>query len=149
MKKQENQKKPPRDKKKKFNQQKLLRELEKKEKKAKKMLETTRGFEQVLVHIDLKITRVVKHIHEIIDDLRLLFNLVKDVVQLRYTDLPLGSLLAVCGALLYFLAPLDLAPDFLPAIGFSDDITVILLGIKQVHRDLVKYKKWLKMKKKG
>ncbi|MBN2440468.1 MAG: DUF1232 domain-containing protein [Spirochaetales bacterium] len=131
-----------------FKKDTLLRELEKKEKKAKKLLEKTEGFEQVLVHINLKITKSIKRLHEAVDDLKLLFELVKDVITLRYTDLPLGSLLAVIGALLYFLAPLDIAPDFLPAIGFTDDIAVIVLVIKQVQADLVKYKKWVKEKKK-
>ena len=122
----------------------MLLELEKKEKKAKKLLEKTEGFDKILVRIDLKITKTVKALHEVMDDVKLLFELVKDVIRQQYTDIPFGSLLAVVGALLYFLAPLDVAPDFLPAIGFTDDVTVILLVIKQIQVDLDKYKKWVK-----
>jgi uncharacterized membrane protein YkvA (DUF1232 family) len=131
-------------KKKEYSEGKIRKELGKKEKKAEKLLENTQGFEKILVKIDLKITKTIKLLHEVIDDLKLLFELVKDVVQQKYTGIPFGSVIMVSGALLYFLAPLDIAPDFLPAIGFTDDVTVILLVIKQIKTDLDAYKKWIK-----
>jgi uncharacterized membrane protein YkvA (DUF1232 family) len=131
-------------KKRKFGEEKMKKELEKKEKKAKKLLESTQGFDKILIKIDMKITKTIKLLHEVIDDLKLLFELVKDVVQQNYTEIPFGSVIVVAGALLYFLAPFDVAPDFLPAIGFTDDVTVILLVIKQIQTDLDKYKMWIK-----
>lgn len=128
----------------KFSKKKMMKELEKKEKKARKLLEDARGFDQLLIKIDLKITRTIKQLHDVIDDLRMLFKLLKDVISQKYTDIPLGSILAVSGALLYFLAPFDVVPDFLPAIGFTDDITVILIVVRQIKLDLDKYKLWVK-----
>ena len=128
----------------KFSETKMLKELEKKEKKAKQLLENARGFDQLLIKIDIKITKTIKQLHDVVDDLRMLFNLLKDVINQRYTDIPLGSILAVSGALLYFLSPFDVAPDFLPVIGFTDDIAVIVIVIKQIKLDLDKYKQWVK-----
>ena len=36
------------------------------------------------------------------------------------------------GALAYFILPIDIIPDFLPLIGFSDDAAVLALAIKIV-----------------
>jgi len=43
-----------------------------------------------------------------------------------------GMLLA---ALAYFVVPVDLLPDFLPGLGFTDDLTVLLttLGLVRSH----------------
>ncbi|MBR5724145.1 MAG: DUF1232 domain-containing protein [Bacteroidales bacterium] len=38
----------------------------------------------------------------------------------------------IIGALGYFLLPFDLVPDFLPAIGFTDDIAALGLAIYKV-----------------
>lgn len=53
-----------------------------------------------------------------------------------------GTLLA---ALAYFIMPLDLLPDFLPALGFTDDAAVLMMAfqlisshIKSEHREAAK-----------
>ena len=50
--------------------------------------------------------------------------------------------MALIGALLYFISPLDLIPDMLPIVGLSDDAAVLAGAIKLVwdqikpeHRD--------------
>ncbi|HWD48997.1 MAG TPA: sulfotransferase [Rhizomicrobium sp.] len=55
---------------------------------------------------------------------------------------PIGGRLAILAAFLYFVSPVDLIPDFVPAIGLSDDALVIALCayavsscITQQHRD--------------
>ena len=49
------------------------------------------------------------------------------------------------GALAYFVLPIDVIPDFLPIIGFTDDAAVLALAIKivgshitQEHRQLAR-----------
>ena len=61
----------------------------------------------------------------------------------RYKEFPLGSLIALVGALLYFLSPVDLIPDTLPGIGYLDDITVLGIAVKFAYTDLEAYKEWL------
>jgi len=136
-----------RKKEKKYSEEKIKKELQKKEIKAKRLIENTQATGLVLSKIDKKINKSFKRLNEVIDEIKILFNLVKDVIKQKYTNIPLGSVIAVIGALLYFLSPIDLAPDFLPFIGFTDDIAVILLVIKQISTDLDKYKDWLKTQK--
>jgi uncharacterized membrane protein YkvA (DUF1232 family) len=43
---------------------------------------------------------------------------------------------------LWFLLPFDLICDFIPVIGYLDDIFVIGLALKLCHDDLQEFKAW-------
>jgi uncharacterized membrane protein YkvA (DUF1232 family) len=51
-------------------------------------------------------------------------------------DTPPSAKATVLAALTYLLLPLDLIPDFIPVVGFSDDLVALtaLLGICGRHR---------------
>jgi uncharacterized membrane protein YkvA (DUF1232 family) len=51
------------------------------------------------------------------------------------------------GAIAYFVLPFDMAPDFLPVLGFTDDAAVLITALKMVanhlkpeHRDAARAK---------
>ncbi|MBN8707063.1 MAG: DUF1232 domain-containing protein [Bacteroidetes bacterium] len=44
------------------------------------------------------------------------------------------------GALIYLISPIDAIPDFIPVVGLTDDVGVILLAVSQVLSELKKYK---------
>ena len=48
------------------------------------------------------------------------------------------------GGLLYFIIPTDLIPDFIPLMGFIDDIAVLTTIINALQGELVKYGNWKK-----
>jgi uncharacterized membrane protein YkvA (DUF1232 family) len=72
----------------------------------------------------------------------LLFAVAKDYVNGDYTEIPKRSIVAILGGLIYFLSPIDVVPDFIPVLGFVDDVFVLNLVYKQVLKDLEKYKIW-------
>lgn len=76
------------------------------------------------------------------DKLLLLFAVSKDFVNGNYTEIPKRSIIAILGGLIYFLSPIDVVPDFVPLLGFIDDIFILNLVYKQVLKDLEKYKAW-------
>jgi len=53
---------------------------------------------------------------------------------------PLTAKLMVAGALAYFILPTDALPDFLPAVGFTDDAVVISLALRRLHEILQSYR---------
>jgi uncharacterized membrane protein YkvA (DUF1232 family) len=72
----------------------------------------------------------------------LLFAVAKDYVNGDYTEIPKRSIVAILGGLIYFLSPIDVVPDFIPVLGFVDDVFVLNLVYRQVLKDLEKYKIW-------
>ena len=82
------------------------------------------------------------------DQLQLLFSLAKDYSSGNYNAIPKSSIIAIVAALLYFISPLDLIPDFLVGLGFVDDAFVLGLVYKQVLKELDKYQIWKDSQKK-
>jgi uncharacterized membrane protein YkvA (DUF1232 family) len=66
-------------------------------------------------------------------------------------DTPTKSKWIIAGALGYFISPIDLIPDFIPVIGYTDDLAVVVAAIvtvashiKDVHKEMAanKLKEW-------
>lgn len=77
-----------------------------------------------------------------IEDLKLLFSIIKDYVSGDYREVPWWSIAAIAFALLYVLSPIDLIPDFIPVIGYVDDALVVSACLAMVEADLHAYKEW-------
>jgi uncharacterized membrane protein YkvA (DUF1232 family) len=69
--------------------------------------------------------------------------LIKSYVQGSYTKLPLVTLVKISAALLYFVMPFDFIPDFLPFIGFADDLAIVVWVGKAIKEELDEFEKHL------
>ena len=49
------------------------------------------------------------------------------------------EMFTIIGALVYLVSPIDLIPDFLVPIGFTDDISVILIAAQQVSSAMKRF----------
>lgn len=76
------------------------------------------------------------------EQLQLLFSLAKDYANGAYTSIPKTTMIAVLAALLYFISPLDLVPDFIVGLGFLDDAFILGFVVKKVAKELEKYQAW-------
>jgi uncharacterized membrane protein YkvA (DUF1232 family) len=47
-----------------------------------------------------------------------------------------GDKTTIVGALGYFILPLDILPDFIPMVGFTDDLSAILLALHAVWKNI-------------
>jgi len=74
-----------------------------------------------------------------LENLKLLLRMAKAVWRGQF-KLSLKTYVMVVGALLYFLAPVDAIPDFVPLLGFLDDASVIAWVIKQIAQELEEFK---------
>lgn len=70
------------------------------------------------------------------------FSLLKDWMAGRYPVIPWTVISTLVGALLYVLSPLDLIPDFIPVVGFTDDAGVFAVALSFAGADLEKYREW-------
>ncbi len=48
-------------------------------------------------------------------------------------DVPTAQKAIVIGALGYFILPVDLVPDFIPVVGYADDLAAIIAAIRTVY----------------
>ena len=69
--------------------------------------------------------------------------LIKAYVQGNYTKLPLITLVKITAALLYFVMPFDFIPDFLPLVGFADDLAIVVWVGKAIKEELDEFEKHL------
>lgn len=83
-----------------------------------------------------------KNLKGFIEDVKLFFCMLKDYFTKQYTEVPVGTIMAITGSLLYVLSPIDVIPDFLPVVGMLDDAAVVTLCMNFVKVDLEKYKKF-------
>lgn len=60
----------------------------------------------------------------------------------EYRRIPWKSLLFITTGIVYFVSPIDFIPDFIPVLGFMDDITVILWILKSVKEDVENFEEW-------
>ena len=59
-----------------------------------------------------------------------------------YTSVPWFVIATIVMALLYILNPLDVVPDFIPGVGYIDDLAVLSLGMGWIETDIHKYLDW-------
>jgi len=76
------------------------------------------------------------------DDVGLTFSMLKDFSIRRYTKCPWRTIAILVGGLAYVMTPLDLIPDFIPIVGWSDDCLAIAGVLSFAKLDLDNYKRW-------
>ncbi len=88
-----------------------------------------------------KIEQIMQNetLNKYIDDVKLYFKMLADIFTGKYKQVPVGTIAAIVGTLLYVLSPVDLLPDFLPG-GFVDDAGIVALCLSFTKRDLEEYK---------
>jgi uncharacterized membrane protein YkvA (DUF1232 family) len=89
-----------------------------------------------------KISEHRKDIGRIGADLPVLLRLARAWASGEYRRIPLKSIVLIVAAVLYFLNPLDLIPDFLPVIGYLDDAAVVGYVLRTLQQELEIFRAW-------
>jgi uncharacterized membrane protein YkvA (DUF1232 family) len=71
---------------------------------------------------------------------KLFILMIQSYVKGEYREIPFKSILLIFAGLIYFINPFDLIGDFIPGIGYIDDIGLILWILKSVEEDVVRFK---------
>ncbi len=80
------------------------------------------------------------------EKITLLGSLIKAYASGEYRQIELPSLLKVIAGLIYFVSPIDLIPDFLPYLGLTDDVALLMFIINSIDGELLKFEQWQKSK---
>lgn len=81
-------------------------------------------------------------LEDVWEKLQLLFEIIRAWIKGEYKEIPKGSIIMIIAAILYFVSPIDIIPDWILGIGLIDDVAVIAFVYKQVSSDLEKFKIW-------
>ncbi|MCG2431182.1 YkvA family protein [Aequorivita xiaoshiensis] len=73
---------------------------------------------------------------------KIMIGMLKDIKNRVYPEIPWFTIATIVLALLYVLNPFDIIPDFIPGIGYIDDVSVLAIGTGWVESDLHKYLDW-------
>ena len=53
--------------------------------------------------------------------------------------IPIGLRIVAVALVLYVASPLDLVPDFIPVVGYFDDLLIVLIGAGLLLRSIPRY----------
>lgn len=89
--------------------------------------------------IKRKLQDVPSSLQRLANRVKLLFEMLRDYRNKEYRSIPWNAVAMGVAAILYFIAPTDFIPDFVPGVGFIDDTLMIGLTIKALEKDLRRY----------
>lgn len=125
------------------------------EKQAKQALELGKAEAATILADEGKVARLIAELEEkakktefgkVLENIPVLIHCLKSYIKREYTEIPVGTILAIVSALLYWCSPIDIVPDVIPGIGHLDDAAVVMVCLTMVKVDLDDYKKWLAAK---
>ena len=75
----------------------------------------------------------VKHVAALVGR-KVLYPALQLYYVLQSKDVPVKAKTLIIGALGYLILPVDLMPDFIPALGFTDDLTALMVALRAVNK---------------
>ena len=124
-----------------LGEKEALIELEKGYDEAKEVLNNSDKMERFLQRLERKL-KIIPLAGEILAAVPVMASLIKSYVKKEYTDVPIGTIVAVISALTYVISPIDLIPDSIPVLGYFDDAAVVAACWKLVESDIEEYTQW-------
>ena len=128
---------------KRFNKKRALDEIQKRFKKAEDLLKDDARMESFLEKIEKKI-KWIPFLAQEFKNIPTMVSMVRSYLRGNYTKIPKRTILAIVSALIYFLSPIDLIPDWIPLLGQLDDAIVIASCWNLVNKDVEDYRQWKK-----
>ncbi len=121
----------------------LAAELAAARKKAEQMLGSHSRLNKLLRQATARMKKRRSRLQNILNELELLIRMVRAYAEGTYRRIPRKALLGMVAAIIYFVNPFDIIPDFITGLGFLDDATVIGLVIKSFKDEIDLFKKYL------
>ena len=110
--------------------------------KASRLIKNPAGISVLIFEVGKKLVSGKSSIKDIKDDLSLLVRLITKWSKGEYKNVSKKTILSVIATLLYFVNPIDLIPDLLPIIGFTDDAAILLYVLNRMGVEIDNFKEW-------
>ncbi|MFY0650513.1 MAG: DUF1232 domain-containing protein [Cyclobacteriaceae bacterium] len=113
--------------------------------KATALLQDKQKLQALIKNSAEKVNEVIESnekLRDLVDQTKLMIRMVKAQFSGEYNEFPVKSIVMVVGALIYFITPLDFIPDFIPALGLTDDAALVYWVYKNIQEDIEKFRQW-------
>ncbi len=124
-----------------ISEQEALKELRRGYSEAEELLKDVDKLERFLQRLEKKL-KTIPIAGNKLAVLPTMISLVRNYMKKEYTDIPIGTVIAIISALIYFVSPIDIVPDSIPVIGYFDDAAVVGACWKLVESDIDEYERW-------
>jgi uncharacterized membrane protein YkvA (DUF1232 family) len=76
------------------------------------------------------------------EDLMAVCRMLKAWSKGDYQSVPWKTIVLSLATVIYFLNPFDVAPDFIPGIGYLDDAVVLGFVVNSIKKELERFLRW-------
>ncbi len=76
------------------------------------------------------------------DKVVLIGKLLKAYASGEYRDIEIKNLVILIAGLVYFISPIDFIPDFLPVLGYADDVALLTFVLRSAADEMEKFELW-------
>lgn len=80
-------------------------------------------------------------------NLKISISMFKSFLSGEYRNISKRTIISIVAAILYFVNPFDVVPDFIIYAGYIDDALVFSMLLRSIKKEIENYKKWQSMKK--
>ncbi len=109
---------------------------------ADQSLKDEESLQAIVVEAEEKAHKSASYLAEVIETLTWFIRLLRSYIKKEYTQIPWRSLVMILAAVIYFVNPMDVVPDFIAGIGYVDDASILALVFKSVKSDVEAFKIW-------
>lgn len=124
-----------------MNEKQALKELQNGYKKAAEILKNDKKVEDFLQQLEIKLKMIPK-IGDELAIIPIMMSLVRSYARGEYTQIPVGTIIAIVSALIYFFSSFDIIPDAILGLGLLDDLSVLGICLKLIKSDVNDYLEW-------
>jgi uncharacterized membrane protein YkvA (DUF1232 family) len=71
-----------------------------------------------------------------------LVRMVRNYISGDYREIQTSTVVSGLAVLLYVLSPIDLVPDFIPVLGFLDDLSLVSWFLGKFQVEITRYREW-------
>lgn len=114
-------------------------------KKAKDTLTENEKVKGLITEVKSKVDKISTDSEErstFIYQLQVIVRMVRAHINGTYRAFSATTMLTLVFTLVYFITPVDMIPDFIPALGFTDDISLVYFVFKNLADDIAKFRLW-------
>jgi len=112
---------------------------------AKQIIDQPHKLDELLSKGKKKAEKSQTALYKVWEDFQCLWRMIEAWRKGDYKKAPWKSILYALVAIIYFINPFDVVPDFIPIAGFIDDVGMISFVLKTIQNDLNEFKNWEKI----